>query len=186
MLRKLISVLFILVVMINLAGCSLDLVLGIARECEDNIEGFRNELHEWEDGIRREFDDWLSAISKYSLTKDKNLTGERNFGVDEYVGTYEAEYDKFSGDEYVFGGTSAGREYGSTLKVTYSLNIQSGTAVLYWLGSPEDHIISGDKTEHLITEVTAEDVCEFTLSAGDNFIVLKGNGFTGTLTLTVE
>ena len=37
------------------------------------------------------------------------------------------------------------RENGSTLKVTYSLNIKSGTAALYWLGSTDEHIILGDK-----------------------------------------
>ena len=49
-----------------------------------------------------------------------------------------------------------------TLKVTYSLNIKSGTAALYWLGSTDEHIILGDKEEHMIAEVTAEDVYEFT------------------------
>ena len=67
------------------------------------------------------------------------------------------------------------RENGSTLKVTYSLNIKSGTAALYWLGSTDEHIILGDKEEHMIAEVTDEDVYEFTFNAGDNFIVLKGD-----------
>lgn len=187
MLRKLVSVFLILAVMMtNLMGCSLDLVRGVVRELEDNADGIKSELHEWETGIRREIDDWLSAASKYALTKDKNLKGERNFGVDDYVGTYGAKYSRFSGEEYIFGGTSAGREYGNTLKVTYSLHIQSGTAVLYWLGSPDDHILSGEKEEHVITEVTAEETYEFMLSVGDNFIVLKGDDFTGALALKAE
>ena len=141
MLRKLISVLLLFIVMMtSLAGCSLDLACGIAREYEDNIDGFKNELYEWEDGIKREFDEWLSSISKYSLTKDKNLKGKRELGIDDYVGSYEAEYSSFNGKEYIFGGTAAERENGSTLKVTYSFNIQSGTATLYWLGSPDEHI----------------------------------------------
>lgn len=78
------------------------------------------------------------------------------------------------------------RENGSTLKVTYSLNIKSGTAALYWLGSTDEHIILGDKEEHMIAEVTDEDVYEFTFNAGDNFIVLKGDDFTGSLSLKVE
>lgn len=38
----------------------------------------------------------------------------------------------------------------------------------------------------MITEVTADDVYEFTMSPGDNFIVLEGSDFTGSLSLKVE
>ncbi|MBD5548694.1 MAG: hypothetical protein HDQ97_15120 [Lachnospiraceae bacterium] len=79
-----------------------------------------------------------------------------------------------------------GRDSDSTLKVTYSLSIQSGTATLYWLESEEEHVISGEKVKYAIAEVTAADVCEFTVDAGDNFIVLKGNDFTGSLSLEIE
>ena len=35
----------------------------------------------------------------------------------------------------------------------------------------------------MITKATADDVYEFTMTAGDNFIVLEGNDFTGSLSL---
>lgn len=47
-------------------------------------------------------------------------------------------------------------------------------------------IISGEKEKHVIAEGTDEDVYEFTFSAGDNFIVLEGEDFTGELSLEVE
>lgn len=187
MLRKWIPVLLLLtVLMTSLSGCGMDLVHGIIKEYEDNKDGIKSELHELKDGIKNEFNDWMCSISQYCLTEDNNLKGEREFGVDDYVGSYEAEYIRFNGEEYIFGGTSMERENGSTLKVTYSLNIKSGTAALYWLGSTDEHIIFGDKDEHIITEVTAEDVYEFTFNVGDNFIVLKGDDFTGSLSLKVE
>lgn len=187
MLRKLISVLLLLtVLMTSLTGCGMDLVRGIIREYEDNKEGIKSELHELKDGIKNELNDWISSFSQYSLTEDKKLKGERERGIDDYVGSYEAEYTRFSGEEYIFGGTSMERKNGSTLKVTYSLHIRSGTAALYWLGSADEHIILGDKEQHMIAEVTAEDVYEFTLNTGDNFIVLKGDDFTGSLSLKVE
>lgn len=187
MLRKWISVLLLLtVLMTSLTGCGMDLVHGIIKEYEDNKDGIKSELHELKDGIKNEFNDWMCSISQYCLTEDNNLKGEREFGVDDYVGSYEAEYIRFNGEEYIFGDTSMERENGSTLKVTYSLNIKSGTAALYWLGSTDEHIIFGDKDEHIITEVTAEDVYEFTFNVGDNFIVLKGDDFTGSLSLKVE
>ncbi len=151
MLRKLISVLLLLaVLMTSLTGCGIDLARGIVREYEDNKDGIKSELHELKDGIKNEFNDWMGSISQYRLTEDKNLKGVRKSGIDDYVGSYEAEYTRFNGEEYIFGGTLMERENGNTLKVTYSLNIKSGTATLYWLGSTDEHIILGNKEEHMI------------------------------------
>lgn len=38
----------------------------------------------------------------------------------------------------------------------------------------------------MIAEMTAEGVYEFTFNAGDNFIILKDDDFTGSLLLKVE
>lgn len=176
--------LFLLILLTSLTGCSMELARGIIREYEDNKEGIKSELQELKDGLKEEINDWMGSASRYSLTADENLIGERNSGADNFVGTYEAEYSQFIGEEYIFGGTSLGRD--STLKVTYSLSIQSGTATLYWLESEEEHVISGEKVKYVIAEVTAADVCEFTVDAGDNFIVLEGNDFTGSLLLEIE
>lgn len=181
--RRLIPLL--LVMLTCLTGCA-DLGSGIIKELEDNKEGIKSELEELRDGLKDEFDDWAGAVSKYSITKDKDLKGKRKLGSDNYVGSYEAQYTRFNGKEYIFGGTSMERDNGAELKVTYSLIIQSGTAALYWLGSPEEHIISGDKEIHTIAEVTAGDVYEFTMTPGDNFIVMEGSNFTGSLSLKVE
>ena len=187
MLRKLITVLLLMsILMTSLTGCCMELGRGIIKEFEDNKDGIMSEFNELKDGIADEFNEWLGSISKYNITKDKTLKGERKLGDDNYVGSYEAEYTRFNGKEYIFGGTSTERENGNSLKVTYTLGIESGTAKLYWLGSTEDHIIFGDKEEHIIAEVTTEDVYEFTISADDNFIVLKGDDFTGSLSLKVE
>ena len=60
------------------------------------------------------------------------------------------------------------------MKVTYTFEITEGTASLYWIASGE---------EHTIADEDSDDVYEFTISAGDNYIVLKGENFTGTLTM---
>lgn len=184
--KSIFVLLLLLILLTSLTGCGMELVHGMIREYEDNKEGIKSELQELKDGFKKEINDWMGSVSRYSLTADENLKGDRKFGTDIYVGTYEAEYSQFNGEEYIFGSTSLGLESGSTLKVIYSLSIQSGTATLYWLESEEEHIISGDKEKHVIAEVTAVDVCEFTVDAGDNFIVLKGNDFTGNLSLEVE
>lgn len=187
MLRKWISVVLLMILpAVCLTGCGVDLVHGIIREYEDNKESIHGELRELIDSAKDEIDEWMGSASSYALTGEKSLKGTRKTGIDEYVGSYEAEYEQFNGEEYLFGGTSMERENGSALKVTYSLHIQSGRAVLYWLGSKEEHIISGEKEKHVIAEGTDEDVYEFTFSAGDNFIVLEGEDFTGELSLEVE
>ncbi|MCU0080209.1 hypothetical protein [Extibacter muris] len=187
MLRKLISALLLLVIVMTcLTGCGTDLIRGIIKEYEDNKDGIISEFRELKDGTLNEFNDWIDSITQYTLTEDKKLKGEREPGMDDYVGSYEAEYIRFNGEEYIFGGTLPDRKNGSALKVTYSLNIESGKAALYWLESADGHILLGDKEQHMIAEVTAEDVYRFTFDAGYNFIVLKGDDFTGSLSLVVE
>ena len=44
-----------------------------------------------------------------------------NFGVDEYVGTYKAEYDNYTGTETVFGGTALHRKNGDHIKLTIKI-----------------------------------------------------------------
>ena len=187
MLRKLISALLLLVIVMTcLTGCGTDLIRGIIKEYEDNKDGIISEFRELKDGMLNEFNDWIDSITQQTLTEDKKLKGEREPGMDDYVGSYEAEYIRFNGEEYIFGGTLPDRKNGSALKVTYSLNIESGKAALYWLESADGHILIGDKEQHMIAEVTAEDVYKFTFDAGYNFIVLKGHDFTGSLSLVVE
>lgn len=184
--KSIFVLLFLLILLTSLTGCGMELARGIIKEYEDNKEGIKSELQELKDGLKEEINDWMGSASRYSLTTDENLVGERKSGADNYAGTYKAEYSQFNGEEFIFGGTSLGRESGSTLKVTYSLSIQSGTATLYWLESEEEHVIFGEKVKYVIAEVTAADVCEFTVDAGDNFIVLMGNDFIGRLSLEVE
>ena len=123
------------------------------------------------------YDNLIQFFGKQTLTSDKDLVGERKYADDEYTGSYEADYDRFNGEEFLFGGTTLEREDGSALKVTYTLEITEGTASLYRIASGE---------EHTIADEDSDDVYEFTISAGDNYIVLKGEEFTGALIITVE
>lgn len=123
------------------------------------------------------WDNWLQSFSKHALTKEKNLQGEKDKGDDAYTGTYTATYDEFNGKEFIFGGTALERANGNQLTVTYTLTIDEGTAELYWIVGSDEYTIANDNSE---------DTKEYTISSGDNYIVLKGEDFSGTLTLTVE
>lgn len=174
--RKLISVAVSVLLLINLAGCGTDLGTGLIREYEENKEGIHKELSELWDGLLEEVNDWSESLATHSITKDQDLIGNRKRDTDNYVGTYEASYTQFDGEEYIFGGTSLKRKDGGDLYATYSLTIQSGEATLYWM--------EGDN-KIVIAEASDEGVYEFTIHAGKNFIVLEGETFTGTLNLNV-
>lgn len=132
---------------------------------------------EWKDNFIEGYNSWLQSFSRFSLTGDGTLKGKKDKGVDEYTGTYSAEYESFNGKEFLFGGTSLERKDGSDLEVVYSIKITSGSATLYWLTSGEEYTISdkdGDGTYNL------------TLRSGDNYIILKGENYSGSLSLTVK
>lgn len=157
--RIMISVILILCLTVCLAGCHSN---HDKNNLKDNlIDGWNN---------------WLQSFSRHALTKDKYLQGEKSEGVDAYTGTYTATYDKFNGKELIFGGTALERKSGNHLKVTYTLMIEEGTAELYWIAGSDEYTIAHD---------SAEDTKEYTISPGDNYIVLKGENFTGSLSLTV-
>lgn len=177
MIRKLISVAISVLLLVSLAGCGTDLESGIKKEFEDNKDGIRQELSRLWDSFLEELNEWSNSLATHSITKDHDLIGDREKDSDDYVGTYEAAYTQFDGEEYIFGGTSFKRKDGSDLHATYSLTIQSGEATLYWM--------EGDN-EVVIADASDKGVYEFTIHAGKNFIVLKGEEFTGDLSLKVE
>ena len=119
----------------------------------------------------------MQSYSKHALTKEKDLQGKKEDGVDTYTGTYTATYDGFNGKEFIFGGTSLERDNGNCLQVTYKLSIIEGTAELNWITGNDEYTIVNDSSEN---------TKEYTISPGDNYIVLKGENFSGSLELTVE
>lgn len=154
-----ISVILILCVSVCFAGCSSN---HDKNSLKDNLIDGWNHL--------------LQSFSRHVLTKDKDLQGERTEGIDTYTGTYTASYDAFNGKEFIFGGTTLTRQNGNRLQVTYTLSIESGTAELYWIAGNDAYTIANDD---------ARDTKEYTISPEDNYIVLKGENFTGSLSLTV-
>lgn len=112
------------------------------------------------------------------LTSENSLQGERITGIDNYVGTYFAEYKDFSKTEYIFGGTDIERENGNDLSVTCTLKIDNGTAKVFWASGNEEPIIliqaDGTYNETI------------TLPSGGNYIGIECDGFTGSIELNIE
>lgn len=145
-------------------------ILGCLSGCGSNHD--RGSL---KDNLIDGWDNWIQSFSKHALTKE--LQGEKDEGVDAYTGTYVATYDGFNGKEFIFGGTALERENGNHLQVTYKLTIEDGSAELNWIAGND---------EYLVANVDSEDTKEYTISSGDNYIVLKGEKFSGNLELTVK
>ena len=177
MIRKLFFPAVLILVLICFAGCDADLGAGIIKEFEDNQDGIRQELGELWDAFLEEANEWSESFATHSVTNDDDLIGNREKGIDDYVGTYESDYSEFDGKEYIFGGTLLKRQDGSDLCAVYSLTIQSGEARLYHMDGCDEMILA---------DITEEGTYEFTIHAGKNFIVLDGTQFTGSLTLTVS
>lgn len=129
------------------------------------------------DSVINGFNDMLQHFSKYALTDEKDLQGDKTKGEDTYTGSYTADYEDFNDKEYIFGGTALERDKGSELTVTYELTVDSGTARLYWLDKGEEKVIA---------DTSKNGTYSVTLDEGDNYLTLEGNDFCGSLKVVVE
>lgn len=157
--RKVIAAALLFCLLFTMSGCSSDK--------EENLK----------DSILNGFNDFLHHFSTEALTDNRDLQGERKAGIDTYTGAYSAEYDNFDDTEYLFGGTGLEREDGNGLTITYKLEITQGKAELYWRNKDRDAVIA---------EKSDAGTYHITLNSGDDYLILEGDGFTGSLQVTVE
>ena len=61
------------------------------------------------------------SYTHLDVYKRQSLQGTKEKGIDDYTGSYTANYEDFSGTEYLFGGTSIKREAGKDLSIDLSL-----------------------------------------------------------------
>ena len=130
------------------------------------------------DEVIEQYNDALQAVGDNNLTSDRKLQGDREFGVDSYVGTYQAEYDDFTGKEIVFGGTAIERESGNQVNISCDLNIENGTVRLLFQ--------SGDNTPQILCETSDPYSETIELSPASNYIIVQAEKFIGSIKLTVE
>lgn len=130
------------------------------------------------DEVLNIYNDTIQFAGSSLITNEASLKGTKEKGVDDYTGTYQAEYKKFTGTEYLFGGTSIEREAGKEITVTCTLTITSGTAKVFWLsGSDEAKTLL--ETGETYTET-------ITLPDGGNYFGIECEDFTGSLNLCIQ
>ena len=58
------------------------------------------------------------------------------------MGTYEADYESFSGKEILFGGTALERDDGNEIKISCNMDITSGTLkIMLQTGASEPEVL---------------------------------------------
>lgn len=129
------------------------------------------------DSIINTYDSFLQDTSINGLTKDNKLEGKREYGIDEYVGTYTANYKNKTKEETIFGGTTLNRENGNTITIKIKVEKQSGNI----------EIISNSGTE---SEVLIKDTGEIekTVDVKEKsyYLKVKVTDFTGNIEIVAE
>lgn len=120
----------------------------------------------------------VDAAGSWALTPDRSLQGERVRSEDDYTGTYEANYEDFSGTELLFGGTTLDRAAGNTVELSCSLNIEEGEiAVLLCSGSEDPVILLSESGDYSST---------IEVGGGSTYIGVWGEGANGSVSIQIE
>ena len=67
------------------------------------------------DEVLDQYNNIVQSAGSIALTGNSSLQGTKEKGIDDYTGSYTANYEDFSDTEYLFGGTSIKREAGKDL-----------------------------------------------------------------------
>ena len=130
------------------------------------------------DEVLDQYNNIVQSAGSIALTGNSSLQGTKEKGIDDYTGTYTADYANFSGTEYLFGGTSIKREAGKELSIDCTLEITEGTAKVFW--------ISGSDEAVTLIEATGTYSDIITLPDGGNYIGIECENFTGNIELNIE
>ena len=120
------------------------------------------------DEILNHYNNMVQSAGSIELTGKSSLQGKKEKGIDDYTGTYTADYANFSGTEYLFGGTSIKREAGKELSIDCTLEITEGTAKVFWISGSDEAVTLIEAS--ILDNVTRESV-ESTLVKNGNRLV---------------
>ena len=130
------------------------------------------------DEIVEQYNQALQAVGDNGLTNNNDLQGRRNLGADSYVGTYEADYENFSGEEVLFGGTALERDDGNEIKISCNMDKTSGTLkLILQTGTNDPEVLCDTETSYSET---------IDLPSASNYIIVEAENFTGSLDLIIE
>ena len=76
------------------------------------------------DEVLDQYNNIVQSAGSIALTGNSSLQGTKEKGIDDYTGSYTANYEDFSDTEYLFGGTSIKREAGKDLSIDCALEVR--------------------------------------------------------------
>ncbi len=130
------------------------------------------------DEVLNQYNNIVQSAGSIALTRNSSLQGTKEKGIDDYTGSYTANYKNFSDTEYLLGGTSIKREAGKELSIDCTLEVMEGTAKVFW--------ISGSDEAVTLIEITGTYNDTITLPEGGNYIGIEGENFTGCIELNAK
>lgn len=142
--------------------------------CFSNI--FNNDTIS-KDDLVNSYSNFLQDTSPNGLTKDNKLEGKREYGIDEYVGLYKANYNDKTKEETIFGGTTLDRKNGNTIKLKIKVEKQSGNIEIINNEGTESEVLINDTGE---IEKTVD------VKEKSYYLKVKVTNFTGNLEIVAE
>lgn len=130
------------------------------------------------DEILNHYNNIVQSAGSVELTGNLSLQGKKEKGIDDYTGSYQADYKDFSSTEYLFGGTSIKREAGKEISITCNLEVDEGTAKVFWSSGAEEPVI--------LIETTGKYKDTLTLPDSGNYIGIECEDFSGNIELDIE
>ena len=130
------------------------------------------------DEILDHYNNIVQSAGSIALTGNSSLQGTKEKGIDDYTGSYTANYEDFSDTEYLFGGTSIKREAGKDLSIDCALEVTDGTAKVFWISGADEAVT--------LFETTGTYSDTITLPEGGNYIGIECENFTGNIELDIE
>ena len=142
--------------------------------CLSNI--FNNDIIS-KDDLVNSYSNFLQDTSPNGFTKDNKLEGTREYGIDEYVGLYKANYNDKTKEETIFGGTTLDRKNGNTIKLKIKVEKQSGNIEIINNEGTESEVLINDTGE---IEKTVD------VKEKSYYLKVKVTNFTGNLEIVAE
>ena len=130
------------------------------------------------DEVLDQYNNIVQSAGSIALTGNSSLQGTKEKGIDDYTGSYTANYEDFSDTEYLFGGTSIKREAGKDLSIDCALEVTDGTAKVFWISGADEAVT--------LFETTGTYSDTITLPEGGNYIGIECENFTGNIELNIE
>ena len=120
----------------------------------------------------------VDAAGSWALTPDRSLQGERVRDEDDYTGTYEANYEDFSGTELLFGGTTLDREAGNTVEISCALDIEEGEAAVF--------LCSGSEEPVILLSGSGDYASAIEVGGGSTYIGIWGERTSGSVSIQID